>query len=196
MAEPFEEEEELAAAILRRIESGETLSAILPTARRLAQMMGDDTELGWLLLESFGMDAVPESAKPPEPAWSSAARKFIRLHAVVDPEVDPKTLPKAQKTQVANRSLMMLEAITPPRDPFSGGATPTNHGVDAWLTGTILYSEAQRVVDRVRQEVHIYVTDSRQLARRMRRWLEFFGKDAPTVFAAGGPLLTELRNAG
>ncbi len=195
VAEPLEEEEELAVAILRRIEAGEPLSAVLPAARRLAQMMGDDVEVGWLPLESFGIGSVPESAKPPEPAWTGAGRKFLRLHAVVDAEADPKTLPKAKMTHIANRPVKVLEQITPPRDPFSGGATLTKYGIDAWKTGTILYSESRRVVDRVRQEVHMYATDARQLARRMRRWLEIFGKDAPTVFVAGGPLLRELRNA-
>jgi hypothetical protein len=195
LAEALEEEEDLAAAILRRIESGEPLSAVLPPARRLAQMMGDEVGVGWLLLESFGLDSVPESAKPPEPSWTSAGRKFIRLHGVVDAEANVKTLRGAGKTHVASRSVMMLEQITPPLDPFRGGATPTKHGIDAWVTGTVMYSEARRVVDRVRQEVHLYATDARKLARRMRGWLQLFGKDAPVVFAAGGPLLAELRNA-
>ena len=58
MADPLEEEDELAASILGRLETSEPLSGILPAARRLAEMLHDGLEADWLLLESVGIEEV------------------------------------------------------------------------------------------------------------------------------------------
>ena len=198
MAEPLQEEEELAASILGRLESSESLSGILPAARRLAEMLNDGVEADWLLLESVGIEVVPAADRPFPEAWSEALEKFIRLHAVIDAMAGagaPALMPSG-RTKVASRSIMELERMSKPFDPLAGNVgLPTTHSIDTWQRATLIYLEAQRVVHRVRQEVHGYVTRARKRARQLRNWLTLFGRDAPAVFAAGGPLLDELRNA-
>jgi hypothetical protein len=197
MAELLEEAEELAVSILRRMESSEPLSVILPAARRLAEMLSGELEANWLFLESVGIEKAPASERPFPQAWRGAVRVFIRLHGAIDPTGDRARLLAGERTKVFGRSVMELERITQPLDPFSrpAGGVPTSHAIESWQTGMLVHMEAQRVVHRVRQEVHMYVTRARRRARELRAWLTLFGKDAPAVFEAGGHLLDELKHA-
>ncbi len=64
-----------------------------------------------------------------------------------------------------------------------------------WLSMQRAYAENRRVLNLVRQEVHRYLAGAANRAREQHNWLTLLGVDAPQVFAAGGYVLAELRNA-
>src|SRR5438105_263894 len=80
------EVEALSTDVLKRLESGEPLSSLLPGARRLAELTHDDVSAKWLLLESIGIHGLskvgPGEARTPDEI--RALEMFFDLHSMMD----------------------------------------------------------------------------------------------------------------
>lgn len=75
-----------AEAVLRRLDSGEKLSAVLPQAKAVTDDRGDSRAHSfWLQFEIYGLADVP-LAKPPfsDPDQEAGARLFCELHSLED----------------------------------------------------------------------------------------------------------------
>lgn len=198
-AEPAKEEAELAANVLRRLESDERLAAILPPARRLMVLANRPATALWLLMEEVGILAVGKDRPEPESEREWAYQTFMRLHSAADPDaaIDAVSGGRPQrsvlrKDVLLSASIAQLERSEPP-EPLVGPVYDHDVGRQ-WLRAKVTHDEGWRVVERVRTELHQHVTSFDSELRLGRRRQEMFGNDHRAVFETGGPLLSELAN--
>jgi hypothetical protein len=199
--------EDLARSILKRLDEGEALSRVIPSARRLAEISGDLAGAFWLELEDVGLrgvDKPPKGERRP-PHENTGALKFMRLHGTEDIDLSVENLDREvarglerreipKRDKIVYHSIAELEATKPPTELQGADRYDTNMA-NAYGRILVFYSAAQRVLALVRSEVYAYVSRTETAARQVRRLTELFGVDAITVFGAGGPLLGELINA-
>lgn len=196
----LDDERELAADVLRRLESNEPLASILPAARRLMSLADRPDVAFWILLEEVGVEKFgKESTSAGQAAREAALATFLRVRSAADPDVAIERVKTRRLRKLNDRSLLIsapiadLERQTAP-DPLPRPTFDEDVAED-WLRGQIMFNEGQRVVARVRTELHerVLTLHATLVARRARR--SMFGADAEVVFQAGGALLVELANS-
>jgi hypothetical protein len=188
------EVEALATDILKRLESGEPLSSVVPGARRLAELTHDDVSAKWVLLESIGTNGLtkvgPGEARTPQEI--RALEMFFDLHSMMDMKAfDELSWQKLKRgefppdTTVAVRGIPDLERTTP---PLKIPSTPDAVGVDykQRMKSQVIHGEIQTILNRVRQTVHRYVAKVARQTMDTLRIVDRLGPDAPAVFQVAG----------
>jgi hypothetical protein len=196
--EERDEAQELARQILQRLEAGEPLAPVVLAARRLADLEGDKMRSAWLAEELAGLDAPRPPQGTTDPDHRNGTELFLKLRAIHDPEnVDPDgyrslTRHMRDRSHVATAPIAALEAIEPPAQPQ---APVSAEGLEHWKRAAIAYSEMRRVLLLIREELHRWTSSVYTQLRVARLWEEIFGRDAATVFNAGGAVLAQLEAA-
>jgi hypothetical protein len=199
--------EDLARAILKRLDEGEALSRVIPSVRRLAEISGNLAATFWLEIEDVGLQGIdkgPKGERRPRHEEDGLLR-FMKLHGTeaVDlsvEHIDRELERGLQRTEVPKRDMVVyhsiaeLERSKPPME-LEGADRYDRTMTNAYGRILVFHAAAQRILTRVRSEVYAYVSRTETSARQVRRLIELFGVDAVAVFAAGGALLGELINA-
>lgn len=155
----------LAESTLKRLESAERLSEILPQIRLLAEMNGDSIHVAWLDCEIYGLVNVPFAPIPLEKQDDKqGGLLFTQLHKM--PEIGTMDYANVTHDAFKKDSLLEHNVVTPrsileledikyeePRVP-----PHTRDQVLLEFRTRIWAQEAQRVVYRVRSHAHQYVS--------------------------------------
>jgi hypothetical protein len=201
------DDEDLARSIMKRLDEGEALSRVIPSARRLAELQGDLAGAFWLKLEDVGLAGVEKmpQGEPRPSGLVPGVTRFMRLHGTENIDLSVQNLDRElerglQRTEMPKRDMVVyhsieeLEATMPPSS-LEGADRYDQKMANAYGKILVFYTAAQRILARVRSEVYAYASRAEAAARQVRRLSELFGVDAVAVFAAGGALLSELTNA-
>ena len=207
MSRPIDELAELdvlGAEVLRRLESSEALSTVLPAARRFFVLDGEEILSAWLRLETVGLEGDPRKAEERSSSEQIGALLFGQLRRATNPDKfdvnevlrDGRTISATfpDRDMVLYQSVAELESREKPLE-LGGASRYDAQLARAWGKTLMLYHEAQRVLNLVRQTTHRLTLERHRTVRERRTLLELFGNDALAVFAAGGALLAELQNA-
>ena len=195
----------LGADVLKRIESSEPLSVIVPAARRFFVLVADRPLAAWLQLEAAGLETDQRKADERDADERTGALLFAalrRAQEIADFDVDrviaeagkPASKEFPKRGAVMYQSLAELESRTLPIE-LTGSSRQNSTMITAWAALKLQYDESRRILNLVRQTLHRLVLERHERVRADRALSELFGADALVVFAAGGGMLAELRAA-
>jgi hypothetical protein len=198
------EADELALAVVQRLEANELLSTVALAAHRLAEMRRDVVNATWLEAEISGLSG---PTRPPG-GWSEehlkGQRIFFRLRSasLVDSLEElagyvkrREPVPKSGHGLYAPLAGLELVASRETEASVATSATKNSEEADLVLQRLQTISEAQRILVLVRQYMHQWAGSTRARMHSERHLSEMLGPDAVTVFSAGGTLLDELSKA-
>jgi len=97
-------------------------------------------------------------------------------------------------SKLADATVAQLERWTPTPD-LPEEAKEDRTYVEPWLRAKLFEKHVPSMLERIRHEVHRFLTEGQMELRQRLRRLDLLGPEAEVVLAAGGPLLDELRNA-
>jgi hypothetical protein len=198
------EADELALAVVQRLEANELLSTVALAAHRLAEMRHDVINATWLEAEISGL------SDPTRPAggWSEEDLKghriFFRLRSASLVDSLEELAGYVKRREPVPKSghglyapLAGLELVALREAEASAATSGTRSSEEAALVFQRLQtiSEAQRILVLVRQHMHQWASSTRARVHSELRFSEILGPDAVTVFSAGGRLLDELSKA-
>ncbi len=204
MNDQLTEADELALAVVQRLEANELLSIVALAAHRLAEMRHDVINATWLEAEISGLSG------PTRPAggWSNEHLKghriFFRLRSASRVEsLDEllgyvkrgEPLPKGEHGLYAALAGLELVASREVEASSATSATKSSQEADLLIQRLMTISEAQRILVLVRQRMHQWASLTRARVHSERRLSQMLGPDAVTVFSAGASLLDELSKA-
>lgn len=192
----------LASTLIARLEAQEPLSNVLAGARRFAQLERLDAEAAWLHFEAVGVFDYPRRGAAFTPADRAGLVEYARLHASMD--VDQVTADNLEelllerggpeRSKLANLTVAELERWTPPPD-VPEAMKEDRQIVEQWMRTKLFDKQVPSMLERIRHEVHRFLSEGQQQLRQRIRRLEVLGPEAEVVLDAGGALLDELRNA-
>ena len=195
MDDQLKEADDLAIAIVLRLEAGEAVCAVALASRRLANMLGDTVNAVWLDAEIAGLDG----PQPDDSDHLQGQRIFFRLRAssaVKSVAEALKYLDRGEpfpRGEVIPAPLAVLEGIAA-QPPSTVGAANSRQA-DLMFRQVMTVSDAARILVLVREHLHQWASSTRTRVHAKRRLSELLGPDAVTVFSAGGSLLDELSKA-
>jgi len=185
---------EEARAVLGRLNRSDGLSTILPQARALAKEYGDPKHVFWLDLEIYGLAGVPGVSAPFKHQYQKEGGLiFAELHAVEN--VEKLTVEgvrdagylrddfMGQRDVVAYQSVGEIErsvANWRPVDP----AVAFSLSADQVMRDSVIQSEYQRVLERVRAYLHRFVSDILAWAEAEKENQLLLGRDYHVVVAS------------
>lgn len=196
--------EELAEAVMGRLDAGEALAAILPAARRMARVAGREADEVWLEAEVLGFSDYLQAHPPPadDDKTTLGMRKFLTLRSQPDlrnytakqMRQDVESGKGPARTSSVSAPIGQLERMSRPAAIGSMTFTSTAQ-LDSAVTATTAFAETRRILDRERAAVYELACSIAEEALSARHLVELLGEDAPVVLAAGGEILAELRHA-
>jgi hypothetical protein len=198
----LKEADDLAIAIVQRLEASEPLSTVALAAHRLAEIRGDVVHATWLEAEISGLSG------PTRPAgdWSEEQLKghriFFRLRSasLVDSLEEligyvkrREPLPKSGHGLYAPLAGLELVASREAEASAATSGTKSSQEADLAIQRLMTISEAQRILVLVRQRMHQWASSTRTRVHSERRLSEILGPDAVTAFQLEGACLTSCR---
>jgi hypothetical protein len=197
------EAETLCRDTLRRLESAELLTDILPALRRLAELVGRPVAVLWLTWEITGYS---KQEATPDPVRVQAYRIYAALHTAPDTielvnmlmqERGPSVLAlELLRKQV--RQVLIAGPMASLERPSRLGTVNNGQGQqDAWqnLRESVNQASITEVIQRVKEAVHSFASAELRTLAAHRDYVTVLGVDAVTVFSAAGPLLERLSDA-
>lgn len=159
---------QLSRNVLDRMERGDELSDILPQARAVAEMSGNKKHVHWLDFEIYGVGDVPGQATPLRTVDERQGfQVFWDLHAVEDArdltvdEVSKRWTSKADPE--TDKAVMLPSSISGLERMVKNYQEPDEHtkafAPDTSLQFTVLHSQHQDLLQRVRNYLHRFVSD-------------------------------------
>lgn len=168
--------DDLATALLQRLDSGEALTNVLPTAYRLFADAGDGEHAEWLRLEVEGLKPGLRSRSELTDAESKGVFDFLRLRRSQSKGTDDEPV-------AVGHPMVQLEHLV----------EISKNRPDELAVA--IHHDARALIERVRLELTAAVAALRRRVREERFALQLFGSDALSIFEAGGEILLPLRQA-
>lgn len=199
MEDTLSKQANLAAAVVDLLERGDGLAKIVLKARRLAEMLGDQAKVVWLSLEAAGLDGI---GSKPQGGWSEeqvvGIEIFLRTRAYAQPAsldelLNVRTVAsRRDRRHIATVGIATLEASAEPERPKS---PVSEESLQAYAVALHATAERRRILELIRAAMHAWATAVVASTDSQLRLIRRFGKDSVVVFAAGGRILADLKNA-